>query len=664
MNNLFSFEAYFIFLAVLLIMGLVGTVISGYRLFRKDWQLDRSSLFSRDLLQRSDIKELVFLGGSILSFLLAVAGGYFLFSAVPNGQQSYPPPAGHLSGYDQPIEITFNLPVWKDKIQPNINPETLGTWDTSYLADWFPWTRRIRFYPDQSFPPNQKVMIYLSYLANDFHSESGNEYLVEFYTPPLPKVIAVEPPSYTENVLIDQPIVITLDQDTLPTSEWSITSEPAQEFNLAIEDKVITATPKTSLQQGTSYTVTLRQTPVTYNLKDESVISRGESEVAMEVRFTTVKSPELMSYQPTGENVMANAPVTIQFDTPVVLAEGSEYLGIEPPVEGAISWDEAKTLLTYMPAPSWQKDTMYKVTLKKGLKNVEGGAIKNDFSYQFKTIGPVRVTGFIPSNGSGSVPISTSVAVTFDQLVSHSSAESKFRIAPTVNGSFSWSDNKLSFTPAQALEHGTRYTVTMAAGVESIDGLPSNVDYPSGFTTINSQINLGVPYYEQPDGYSCNTTAVRMALAYRGVYLSQSDVLSAIGTSGTRGSGNPYNGFVENYGAYWQPFESLVGSHRNYQVFTNWNLTDLLKEVEKGNPVVVWGQNGWSTPTDISWTASDGTHVYAISGMHSYVVKGFTGSSSNPGAILINDPWRGVISMSPSVFNQRWSYFKTAMVIY
>ncbi|KKP85578.1 MAG: hypothetical protein UR87_C0044G0005 [candidate division CPR3 bacterium GW2011_GWE2_35_7] len=50
--------------------------------------------------------------------------------------------------------------------------------------------------------------------------------------------------------------------------------------------------------------------------------------------------------------------------------------------------------------------------------------------------------------------------------------------------------------------------------------------------------------------------------------------------------------------------------------------------------------------------------------MHSYIVKGFTGTKDNPDRILINDPWRGDISLSKDTFNNRWSYFKTAMIVY
>jgi uncharacterized protein YvpB len=96
----------------------------------------------------------------------------------------------------------------------------------------------------------------------------------------------------------------------------------------------------------------------------------------------------------------------------------------------------------------------------------------------------------------------------------------------------------------------------------------------------------------------------------------------------------------------------------------NASLTDVLNEVEQGNPVMVWAQNLWSTPTDISWTATDGTSVYAISGMHSYVVKGYNGTKTNPTSIIVNDPWRGTWSIATTNFTRVFNYFKTALVVY
>jgi len=51
-------------------------------------------------------------------------------------------------------------------------------------------------------------------------------------------------------------------------------------------------------------------------------------------------------------------------------------------------------------------------------------------------------------------------------------------------------------------------------------------------------------------------------------------------------------------------------------------LSDLISQVNLGNPVMVWGQNGWSDPHEISWTNPDGQFVYAVNGMHSYIITG------------------------------------------
>jgi uncharacterized protein YvpB len=98
-------------------------------------------------------------------------------------------------------------------------------------------------------------------------------------------------------------------------------------------------------------------------------------------------------------------------------------------------------------------------------------------------------------------------------------------------------------------------------------------------------------------------------------------------------------------------------------MITSGKLSDIIAELKKGNPVMTWGQNGWSTPRDISWTSSDGTFIHAINGMHSTVVRGFSGPDNNPTQIYLNDPWRGQYAIATSEFKRRWNYFLMAMVV-
>jgi uncharacterized protein YvpB len=142
--------------------------------------------------------------------------------------------------------------------------------------------------------------------------------------------------------------------------------------------------------------------------------------------------------------------------------------------------------------------------------------------------------------------------------------------------------------------------------------------------------------------------------------------------------GNPYTSYVgdingnpKGYGVYWNPISNYIRNYRSTSVRTGWDRTSLLTEVGNGNPVIIWAHNGYSSSSNgpvgsnISWHTPGGTSIYAIAGMHSFVVVGWHGPIDNPTSIILNDTNRGTWTVSTSYFNGLWSYFNnTGIVVY
>src|SRR5690606_19646403 len=98
--------------------------------------------------------------------------------------------------------------------------------------------------------------------------------------------------------------------------------------------------------------------------------------------------------------------------------------------------------------------------------------------------------------------------------------------------------------------------------------------------------------------------------------------------------------------------------YRQNMVKSGWTLAEVCAEIEKGNPIVTWGQNGWSTDTPRNWTATDGTYITGFSGMHSVVMIGCEGDPNNPTYIYIQDPWRKWGNkLTAAEMLRRWAYF-------
>ncbi len=593
---------------------------------------------------------------STKAYSLATIKPYVSFSSVKGSEV--------LNSLEAPLAFEFSAPIYVDKLVVNSHPELEGSWDfDEYSVGSLKLARKVTFNPTLSYEPDSEIIIYFSYISNPIYPESGNEYTITFKTPPPPEVMKVSPNDGAKDVSAHSDIEITLNRvDT--TSKWQLETSPAVEMEQDIKGSKVTFKPTKLLEQDTTYQLKLNRIDTQIDLSTQKVIHESDPVLVKQWSFKTVAPPLIKEFKPKGESVKPDSLIAITFDEPMDKASIEQHLKITPQIATEYSWDEQGKTLTITPVSPLQKETEYKVTIEKGAQSQIGGVLMKDVVYDFATVGKVKVTATSPANKTSGVSINTLIKITFDQEVDHKSAQDNFTITPSVPGLFSWQDNTLIFTASQSLNYQTAYTVTLKKDIKSIYGLDSQKDFSFSFTTRTQSINLPVPLLKQQEAFTCNIAALRMLLNYRGISLSEAQVKQLVGTNGARGNGNPHKGFVENYGTYWEPIQTVANKYRKTKLLTQTNLQAVLDEVEKGNPVMVWAQNMWSTPDDISWTASDGTYIYAISGMHSYVVKGFTGSKQNPTSIIVNDPWRGTWSIKTSSFVNVFNYFKVALVVY
>jgi uncharacterized protein YvpB len=526
-----------------------------------------------------------------------------------------------------------------------------------------PYGRKITVTPLVSFPSDQTIMVYLSNMKNPFNSEFGSETLLEFSTPQLPAVAGSTPANDATDVGVNEDLIFALTVPDIPQVAWEVTTDPQHPFELKRGMRELTVDIIEPLKQGTRYRVTVFRTPVKTDTKTGTIVDYGEKTQVHEYTFTTVKTPLISSMNPQGRGVLPTEAFEIVFDEPMDTESIAANVKIIPDTQGRIEWSADATILRFEPETPLRKDVEYIITLLGGTVSRRSGTLEEDLTFRFRTLGAVTVVTGIPDEAIPNVSVSTPIAVTFNQEVDHGSAQLKFSTDPTVSGLFSWQGNIMVFTPSEPLAFGKEYSYRIESGIKSIHGLDSTQGFTSRFRTASQEFALSVPYFRQEENFTCNIAALRMLLAHRGVTVTEQELKGIIGSSGTRGTGNPYKNHVTDYGTYWDAIEKGVRQFRPYRIFKDWSLSDLIGEVQRGNPVMVWGQNGWSDPHDISWTATDGTHVYAVNGMHSYIVRGFRGSADNPTHILVNDPWRGVYSLPTNEFMRRWNYFRVAMVV-
>lgn len=191
--------------------------------------------------------------------------------------------------------------------------------------------------------------------------------------------------------------------------------------------------------------------------------------------------------------------------------------------------------------------------------------------------------------------------------------------------------------------------------------------------------SLSVPYYDQESPLTCEVSALRTALTYLGVSVSEERLLSKLAFATPEQMitpniwGDPEVGFVgrvdgsifhrTGYGVFDEPIRDLAREYREADIIEDANLTKVLEEVKDGNPVVAWGL--LSQRPAVYWKTLEGKTVEARPGEHARVVIGYTGEINDPEKIILIDPIYGLIRMGADKFVEDWRIMdKRAVVVY
>lgn len=200
------------------------------------------------------------------------------------------------------------------------------------------------------------------------------------------------------------------------------------------------------------------------------------------------------------------------------------------------------------------------------------------------------------------------------------------------------------------------------------------VPTPTPVVPATHRVQLSVAQDYQDAPLSCEAAALKMALAAKGVKVSESDIMKIVGYDSTPHQGgvwgNPHNAFVGNiagkqdttgYGVYWEPIARAAQHWRTARTLTNGTVTDLTAAIDAGNAVVIWGTLGHAYRDD--WVAPDGTKITAWKGEHARTLIGYIGTQAQPTSFIINDPVVGRVTWSTATLLANWSAFNRSAVV-
>lgn len=567
--------------------------------------------------------------------------------------------------------IHFSRPVSRQRISVEITPFVDGQVVFEDPALGGHAYRTARFVPTVPFEPSTPYVVAFSGIGS--LAGLGNaSTTVRYTTVTYPTVAAI---GSAAPVNPCGPFLAVLDRASDATASFSFTLEPDGALDAVLGDdrKTFQLTPTACLRQGAPYTVKAWRQIILPSSDGLTTLTSDRVLVAT-VPVTTVAEPTAVTVVPSGQDVpLATPTITVTFAEDMHPDSVLQHLTITPTPVGAWSSTDARHFVYTATAPL-ASATTYRVTVAAGTTSASGGFVTADLTSGFTTIGPIAVASVFPANGTTGYTVDGHVRITFDQSVDQLSAAGSFSIAPPVSGDIIWQGNTLEFAPRAALQRNTTYTVTLVAGVTGPNALPLPATVTSAFTTEVTKVLLQIAVDYQDKALSCEAAALKMALAGKGVKVTEDAIMKHVGYDPTphRGNvwGDPDKAFVglitgkqntTGYGVHWDPIAAAARHWRPATAFSGWTPVQLADAITKGNPVVIWGVVGrsyadpWKTPT--------GKKVAAWKGEHARTVVGFIGPASAPTAFIINDPYVGRITWTTAALVSNWATFGNSGVV-
>lgn len=613
----------------------------------------------------------VVVGVCLQAIVIIAAGAFWLTMSKPHLVSTTITSNSHLSLLS-PLRFNFSAPISRRSFQSTIEPTVAGNWDwgdsvVSHLQS------QVSFTPDEAWQPNQTYTVFL--IAQNILENKTEKFSSTFTTESVPSVART---SVTGAVDVSpiSPITVTLSAVNDGSTDYSFIFDPAVVTQVVLSDDRLryTLTPQAALQPGTAYTLTVDRQLKLRRSDNQLETVFGNQENIFTTTFTTLPPAGIQSFSPSGSRVLPTVRIIdITFNEPMERSSVETNTSFSPTLSGSWQWID-DTRAKYLITKALDFDTTYRVTFAALTPAKSGVTFAKDTVETFKTVGNLKVTKISPSNKSAGILRGSAISLTFDQAADQASVEASFNLSPKVTGALSWRGQVVTFTPSVPLDFSTTYTVGLTVSAKSALDKHLSTTFSSTFTTEERTVLLDIATYRQKHALSCEAASLKMALGYKGVTVSEDDIMAIVGYDPTIRAGNiwgdPNQAFVgdingsqntSGYGVYWGPIASAAKVWRQAEAFSGWSVVQVAKQIDAGSPVLVWGTLGSASPD--SWLTPAGQTINAWKGEHTRLVVGYRGNPDNPTSIILNDPIAGRLLWSVAKFKGNWSSFGNSGVV-
>lgn len=200
-----------------------------------------------------------------------------------------------------------------------------------------------------------------------------------------------------------------------------------------------------------------------------------------------------------GEELGLEDDIIVYFDREITCDSLLGTVSIAPSVAGEFACADDGLALVFAPAEPFQPATLYTVMFAPSFSGSDGSALGEAIGLEWNTVGLLRVSETLPSDGVEDIAPDAVLTVIFNRPVvplgiveDMEALPSPINISPAVDGAGEWLNTSIyTFTP-EAWTPGMKYEVSIDADLTGIDGNPVE-PFSWSFTTELPRVTEVVP---------------------------------------------------------------------------------------------------------------------------------------------------------------------------
>jgi hypothetical protein len=196
---------------------------------------------------------------------------------------------------------------------------------------------------------------------------------------------------------------------------------------------------------------------------------------------------KLSAVEPNSSLASTLTSIDVVFSEDVKHDTAERALSMSPQVSGSRHW-QGDTLI-FTPSAKLPLATTFKVLIAPGVQDIAGNSQGKGQVLTFTTIGPPTVVSLVPPANGVSVPVDTSIQITFDRQMDTLKVLDGLTIEPDAPFTATWMGPTLSLVPNNPLAFSTAYTIKLGDPAVDTDGSRLS-PFQATFTTVGMGLRV------------------------------------------------------------------------------------------------------------------------------------------------------------------------------